>query len=178
MTDGKPEFRGRARMPRPKGLIRKLALKLRDGLLDLRHWYLRRMLGMDLHPGCRISLKANLDTTNPSGVHIGDGTYVAFGAVVLAHDMSRVLSTDTHVGQNCFVGAHAIIMPGVRIGDECIIGSGAVVTADVPPQCIVGGNPAKILRTGIRTRRFGILADHQDAVLRQLAEMRQGSPAG
>ncbi len=88
-----------------------------------------------------------------------NGTYVAFGAVILAHDMSRVLSTDTYIGKNCFIGAHSIIMPGIRIGDECIIGTGAVVTHDVPAHSIVGGNPAKVIRSGIRTRRYGILAD-------------------
>jgi acetyltransferase-like isoleucine patch superfamily enzyme len=177
MSAEKPPDRGRARMPLPKGVFRKLALSVRDRLLNARHWYLRKVLRMQLHPGCKISLKANLDTTNPSGVHVDDGTYVAFGAVILAHDMSRVLSTDTYIGKNCFIGAHSIIMPGIRVGDECIIGTGAVVTHDVPAHSIVGGNPAKVIRSGIRTRRYGILADHQDAVISQLAMMRQGNSA-
>lgn len=172
-ADPKP-FRARARGGAPKSALRRLVLAVRENVLSLRLRYLR-WLGMDIHPGCKISLKANLDASNPTGVHIDDGTLVAFGAVILAHDMTRVLATDTYIGKNCFIGAHAIIMPGVRIGDSCIVGSGAVVTQDVPPNSIVAGNPARILRTGIITRRFGVLAEHHEAVLRELEEMRRGA---
>lgn len=123
---------------------------------------------MDLHPDVRISLKANLDRTNPRGVHVDEGTYIAFGAVILAHDMSRLLHTDTYIGRNCFIGAHSIIMPGVRIGNECIVGSGSVVTKDVPPRSVVVGNPAKVVRSGIRTIQWGILKDaHEEAMALQ-----------
>ncbi len=142
-AQGQAGFRDKARLPKPKRGIVRMVLALRTRLLALRISFLRRFHGMDLHPGCRISLKANLDTTNPSGVHIDDGTYVAFGAVVLAHDMSRVLTTDTYIGKNCFIGAHAIILPGVRIGDQCVVAAGTVVTQDIPPNCIVAGNPGK-----------------------------------
>lgn len=167
-------FRSRARPPARGSLPIRLAISVRNSLLRLRLWFLRRVVGMDLHPGCSVSLKARLDFTNPTGVHIGDGTYVAFGAVVLAHDMSRVMSTDTYIGCNCFVGANAIIMPGVRIGDHCIVGSGSVVTQDVPARSIVGGNPAKILRSGINTRRWGILEEHFEARLRENAAGQAG----
>jgi acetyltransferase-like isoleucine patch superfamily enzyme len=139
--------------------LRLSVLYIRDGLLAARLWFLRRIMRMHIHPTVRISLKANLDLTNPGGVHIDEGTYVAFNAVVLAHDMSRLLMVDTYIGKNCFIGAYSIIMPGVRIGDECIVGSGSVVTVDVPPHSIVAGNPAKIIRSGIRTRKWGILEE-------------------
>jgi acetyltransferase-like isoleucine patch superfamily enzyme len=132
---------------------------VRDGLLALRLWFLRKVMKMDIHPSVQISLKANLDMTNPTGVHVDEGTYIAFHAVVLAHDMSRLLMTDTYIGRNCFIGAYSIILPGVRVVDGCIVGSGSVVTSDVPSHCIVAGNPAKIIRSGIRTRSWGILED-------------------
>lgn len=155
--------------PARRGLLRHAILQLRERLIDARIWYLRTFMKMDIHPGARISLKANLDLTNPRGIHIGEGTYVTFNVVVLAHDMSRVLHTDTYIGKNCFIGAHAIIMPGVRIGDQCIIGSGSVVTKDVPAQSVVVGNPAKVVRSGIRTIRWGILEDaYNEAVAIEL----------
>jgi len=46
---------------------------------------------------------------------------------------------------NCFIGVNAIIMPGVTIGPNAIVAAGAVVTKDVPPDVIVGGNPARII---------------------------------
>lgn len=165
-------FRARSRLPSPKRRLMRFAFAIRDRLLALRIWYFRRFYRMDISPGCKISLKANLDRTNPTGVHIDDGTYVAFGVVVLAHDMSRVLSTDTYIGKNCFIGAHAIIMPGVRIGDQCIVGSGSVVTRDVPSGSIVGGNPAQILKSGIETVRWGILIEHYGAAYEEGAAIR------
>ncbi|PRY59675.1 virginiamycin A acetyltransferase [Glycomyces artemisiae] len=57
---------------------------------------------------------------------------------------------DTTVGNDVWLGYNTTVMPGVTIGDGAIIASGAVVTADVPPYTIVGGNPAKPIR-----KRFG-----------------------
>jgi virginiamycin A acetyltransferase len=54
---------------------------------------------------------------------------------------------DTVVGNDVWIGYDATIMPGVHIGDGAIIGTKAVVTKSVPPYTIVGGNPAKIIRT-------------------------------
>jgi virginiamycin A acetyltransferase len=54
---------------------------------------------------------------------------------------------DTVVGNDVWIGYEAIIMPGVTIGDGAIVASGALVTKDVPPYGIVGGNPARLLRT-------------------------------
>ena len=158
----------------PRGVRRRMFLAVRDIVVRIQLWLYRRVLGMDIGKDVRVSLRAKLDFTNPRGVHIGDGTYVAFGSVIFAHDMSRLLHTDTYIGRNCFVGAQAIIMPGVRVGDECIVGSGAVVTRDVPSGSMVVGNPAKIIRSGIRTIRWGILADEHAAVLREQEVERTG----
>jgi hypothetical protein len=50
------------------------------------------------------------------------------------------------IGNDVWVGAGAIILSGVKIGDGAIVAAGAVVTKDVPPYSIVGGNPAKLIR--------------------------------
>jgi len=138
-------------------------MSARGRVIDVQLWFYRRVLGMDLGKDVRISLRARIDFTNPKGVHIGDSTYVAFDSIIFAHDMSRVLHIDTYIGRNCFIGAQAIIMPGVKVGDECIVASGAVVTKDVPSHSIVAGNPAKVIRSGVRTLRYGVLADRFEA---------------
>jgi acetyltransferase-like isoleucine patch superfamily enzyme len=150
---------------RTKLIIKFFTTPIRNTLIGVRLWYLRKILKMDIHPTVKISLKANLDVTNPGGVHLGEGTYVAFHAVILAHDMSRLMMTDTFIGKNCFIGAYSIIMPGIRVGDECIVGSGSVVTSDVPAHSVVAGNPAKIIRSNVRTRKWGILEDAYTKVL-------------
>ena len=54
--------------------------------------------------------------------------------------------TPIHIGDDVWIGARVIILPGVKIGSHCIIGAGAVVTKDVPDYAIVGGVPAKVIR--------------------------------
>lgn len=56
---------------------------------------------------------------------------------------------DTRVGNDVWIGTHAVIMPGVTVGDGAIIGAYAVVTKDVPPYGIAAGNPARVVK-----RRF------------------------
>lgn len=51
------------------------------------------------------------------------------------------------IGNDVWIGTRTIILPGVRVGDHAIIGAGSVVTKDVPPLAIVGGNPAKFIRS-------------------------------
>jgi virginiamycin A acetyltransferase len=50
------------------------------------------------------------------------------------------------IGNDVWIGYQALIMPGVRIGDGAIVAAGAVVTADVEPYTVVGGNPARTIR--------------------------------
>lgn len=143
----------------PRGFARHLKLALRRGLMSLRRAYYVRVFGMDIAESAWFSLKVQFDFTHPRGIHIGPESYVAFGAVILTHDMTRGLHADTRIGARCFVGAHSIILPGLTIGDGSIVGAGSVVTESVPPGVIVAGNPARVIRTGITTYRFGCLWD-------------------
>jgi len=167
-----PKSRRRDKTP----LHMQVILYLRWLFVRLQVFVLRNILGMDVHPDTRISLRANLDFTNPRGVHIGEGTLVAFHATILTHDMCRVWHTDTYVGKNCFIGAYSMIMPGVRIGDSCIIGSGSVITRDVPSNSIVAGNPAKVIRSGIRTMRWGVLEDAYREAVEAIQRSTQDEP--
>jgi acetyltransferase-like isoleucine patch superfamily enzyme len=125
---------------------------------EFRRLYLNKVWGMDIGANCRISLSAKLDKTSPRGVHIGDSTAIDFGASILAHDYARWLRVDTWVGKECSVGARSIIMPGVRIGDNCVVAAASVVMKDVPANCLVAGNPARILEKGIETGPLGIIS--------------------
>lgn len=116
-----------------------------------------RIYGNHLAHSVLLSRSTILDKQNPKGVYIDEYTYLAGGVIVLAHDMCRSLNVNTKIGKQCFIGANAIIMPGVEIGDEVIVGSGSVVTKNIPSNTIVAGNPAKIIRTNIHTKKYGIL---------------------
>lgn len=112
---------------------------------------------MDIDKSALISFGARLDKTNPSGIHIGKGSYIASGALIMSHDFCRSLCTDTYIDEFCFIGANAIIMPGIKIGKHVIVGSGTVVTKNIPSHCIVVGNPARIIKEGIQTKLYGQL---------------------
>ena len=135
------------------GLVQKMRLKV----------YRRR--GYDIGDNAIIE-RAVLDKVHPRGVHIGKECLIASGVIILTHDHCKRIGssimdcyiTDTYIGDRCFVAMNSIIMPGVRIGRECIVGAGSVVTKDVPDHCVVAGNPARIIRKGIKmTKRAEII---------------------
>lgn len=119
---------------------------------------LRKFYKMSIGKNCVISWTAHLDKSiNPQGIHIGNNVWILRGAIVLAHDHCRGIKADTYIGDNSVIGINSIIMPGVTIGEQCIVGGGAIVTKNVPPNCIVAGNPARIIRTGIKVKNGKIL---------------------
>lgn len=137
--------------------MRMLFRKFRAFVLDINVIYYRKFWKMNIGVGARVSMKCNLDKTNPKGIFVGKDSYIAFGAVVLSHDFVRNMHVDTVIGERCFIGAHSLIMPGVHIGDNSIVGAGSVVTKSVPANVIVAGNPARVIKQGIKTTRFGKL---------------------
>ena len=128
---------------------------LRVKIVGLKRSYLRKVWNMDIHPTTEMSLSAKFDVTYPAGVHVGAHTYVAFEAKILTHDMTRNIKVHTRIGENCFIGGRSTILPGVTIGNQCIVGAGSVVTKSVPDNCIVAGNPAKILYRNVRLLTYG-----------------------
>ena len=61
-------------------------------------------------------------------------------------DEQGVTTTPVTIGDDVWIGANAVILPGVTIGTHCVVAAGAVVTKDVPDSCVVAGVPAKIIK--------------------------------
>lgn len=137
--------------------LRKLIMRM---VIETRYFIFTKVCKMNISKSARIGVWAKLDTTYPKGIHIDDETHISSGAIIFTHDFSRAMHSNTYIGKRCFIGSNAIVMCGVRIGDEVVVGSGAIVTKDVPSNCIVAGNPARIIKEGISTKRYGQLKDY------------------
>lgn len=164
MTTTKPAKPAKARR---RGL-NKLS-GLRNMLMVARRFWLTRIWGMDIHPTVQMSLSSKFDRTFPIGIHIDAHSFIAFEARILTHDRTRGMYLHTRIGKNCFIGGRSLILPGVEIGDNCVVGAGSVITKSVPPQCIVAGNPARIIRENIEVGPYGRLLT-ADATESALAE--------
>lgn len=103
-----------------------------------------------------IQLDAYLDASG--GLSISEGVVISTKVIILSHDWSwlkRVSNIENYrqrgafapiaLGEDSFIGAGAIVLPGTTIGHNCIIGAGAVVKGQVPDYSIVAGNPARII---------------------------------
>jgi acetyltransferase-like isoleucine patch superfamily enzyme len=131
---------------------------------------------IELGVGCRFRMfrvRSVLGTGEGGNIRLGDHVMVNdgcnfysevgidIGADTMIGDMVTIYDTSCHelspqipavarrvrLGRNVWVGARAIILPGVTIGDHAVIGAGAVVTKDVPTKSVAVGNPARVIKT-------------------------------
>ena len=114
------------------------------------------------HSGASIAIGDNsgigINCRIPSNLSVGKNVMMGPDVVILAknHNFSDITIPMIQQGyseaekviikDNVWIGARAIILPGISIGTGSIVGAGAIVTKDVPPSAIVGGNPAKIIK--------------------------------
>lgn len=121
-----------------------------------------------VNSGCRISVNKNASLIIQTGylnheaiidcsnrIEIGEGVHIA-GRVVIRDSNNHTIVCDGYqksapimIGDHVWIGFGATILGGVTIGDGAIVAAGAVVTKDVPPKALVGGVPAKVLRSDI-----------------------------
>ena len=142
-------------------MLVKLRNIIREIVIYLQWFVYVKLYKMNIDKSAKISFSSKLDKTNPKGVYIGSESYIAGGAIVFTHDYSRAIRVDTHIGEKCFIGANVIVMAGINIGNEVIVGSGSVVTKDIQSNCIVVGNPARIIKENIKTKKYGQLVKEQ-----------------
>ncbi len=108
--------------------------------------------GTQIHP--RVVIHQPSSVSIGGGVDIGKNVLVASHVAIISvsHDPDGKIFRETNIVKavtiedNVWVGAGAILLPGITLGTGCIIGAGAVVTKDVPSETIVAGIPASVVR--------------------------------
>ena len=110
--------------------------------------------GRNIHVGRNVFINGGCHFQDQGGVYIGDGCLIGHNVVIatLNHGMNpaeraNLLPAPVHLGRGVWVGSNATILAGVTIGDDAVVAAGAVVTKDVPPRTVVGGVPAKVIKT-------------------------------
>lgn len=92
-------------------------------------------------------------------VHIGNRCAISWDVTIMDHDFHYIDDNENskpiYIGDNVWIGCHSIILKGVHIGDGAVVGAGSVVTKDVPSYSVVGGNPAKVIKTDVRWSLHG-----------------------
>ena len=110
--------------------------------------------GRNIQVGDNVFINACCQFQDQGGVILGDGCLIGHNVVfaTLNHDLNVerrqiCIPKGIKIGKNVWIGSNATILSGVTIGDNAVVAAGAVVTKDVKPNTIVGGVPAKFIKS-------------------------------
>lgn len=117
---------------------------------------IHRWRGVNIGKDVYIGHEVMFDRVFTDQIFIGDHTSIGDRTTITAHAnipsntrLKKIYPRQimqTRIGKGVWIMPNVIIAPGVTIGDEAVIATGSVVTKDVPPRCLVGGVPAKVLK--------------------------------
>lgn len=111
--------------------------------------------GAHVHFGNDVYANFNLTLVDDTHIYVGDHVMFAPGVIVAAaahpilpelRERAYQYNASVHIGRNCWIGAGAIILPGISIGENTVVGAGIVVTKDLPSNVVAVGNPCRVLR--------------------------------
>lgn len=112
--------------------------------------------GKHCHFGNYVYANFQLTCVDDTHIYVGDHTMIGPNVTIATaghpilpelREQAYQYNMPVHIGKNCWIGAGAIILPGITIGDHVVVGAGSVVTKDLPSDVVAVGNPCHILRT-------------------------------
>lgn len=120
--------------------------------------------GKHVYMGKNVYANFNLTLVDDANIYIGNDCMFGPNTVIATagHPINPELrarvtqyNAEVHIGNNVWLGAGVIVMPGVTIGDNSVIGAGSVVTKDIPANVVAFGNPCKVYREiGEKDRKY------------------------
>ena len=116
------------------------------------------------HFGKMVYANYHLTCVDDTHIYIGDYTMLGPNVTIATaghpilpelREKGLQYNMPVHIGRNCWIGAGAIVMPGVTIGDNVVIGAGSIVTKDIPSNVVAVGNPCRVMReVGEHDRKY------------------------
>lgn len=110
--------------------------------------------GKNIHIGKRVFINSGCRFQDQGGIYIGDDVLVGHNCVIATinhvedpEHRGDMTTRPVRIGNQVWIGANVTILPGVTVGDGAILAAGAVVTKDVEPRTVVGGIPARKLKS-------------------------------
>jgi len=160
------EYRRQRPVSRTRVRLRKLLMPC---IQFVPAWRLRTRLwqwcGASIDSTVWIARTAMHDEEAPELVTIGEGVRISYGAMLITHsDLDKEVGP-IHIGPQSWIGAGAVILPGVTIGAYAVVGAAALVNKDVPADVRVAGVPAKIINnTGVPKEWIHITDDNYETM--------------
>ena len=111
--------------------------------------------GAHVHFGKNVYANFGLTLVDDTHIYVGDYTMLGPNVVIATaghpilpelREKAYQYNMPVRIGRNCWIGAGAILLPGVTIGDNVVVGAGSVVTKDLPSGVVAVGNPCRVLR--------------------------------
>ena len=127
--------------------------KLDDGFLLIPPFYTTG--GADIRVGRNVFINQNCTFYDLGGIDIGNDVLIGpnVSMITSGHPVRPegrrgiTVAKPIVIGRNVWIAANATILGGVTVGENCVVAAGAVVTKDVPANSLVGGNPARVIRS-------------------------------
>lgn len=120
--------------------------------------------GHHLHLGSNVYINFNLTLVDDGHIFLSDNVMLGPNVTIATanhpidpelRSMGLQYNKDVYIGENAWIGANVVIVPGIRIGKNAVIGAGSVVTKDIPDNTLAVGNPCRVLReVSQRDREF------------------------
>ena len=106
-------------------------------------------IGSHTHIGENVHIRGGAKVTIGEWCQIANNTIIVTGNHIVDGGLyyGRNIFKEIEIDNNVWIGANAIILPGVKIKENSVVGAGSVVTKDVPPNSMVAGVPAKVIKT-------------------------------
>jgi acetyltransferase-like isoleucine patch superfamily enzyme len=161
------EYRQRRALSSIRIVLRKLIMPF---IQFVPGWRLRTFLwqvcGAQIHSSVWIARNAVLDEEAPELITIEEGVRISYGVMLITHsDLDKEIGP-IRIGRQAWIGAGAVVLPGVTIGAYSVVGAAALVNKDVPADTRVAGVPAQIIKAhGVPKEWINVTESNYDAAL-------------